>query len=255
MTSAELISASHRNFIGSYRLLADRTNGGAFYEGHGVCAFATGVRASIFNGCIAFEDASEEGFAGALGWLLQRDLPCRVWVHEPAVERLGHVAFAFGLSLQNEPYPGMALHPIPEPPHPPEGISLDVVAGEGMAALLEVHAKIGVSEATVEKLFGRSFRTDPDVRMFCGRLHGEPVGTSLAIRTGDVAGVYAVGTAKSARKRGVGTATTWAAVDAARTWGCRAVVLQSSIMGLSIYRAMGFGVVARYATFRPPEPT
>ncbi len=49
----------------------------------------------------------------------------------------------------------------------------------------------------------------------------------------------------------VGTAVTWAAVNAIRDWGCGAAVLQSSVMGYPVYRAMGFEEVVRYVRFTP----
>lgn len=250
----DLVAASHRSFIGSYRLLTKHVSGGTTYEGHGVFAFTTGVGMSIFNGCIALEEASEEAFGSALDWLLRHDLPWRVWVHEPAVGRLGGVATAFGLARQADVYPGMAMHPIPPRPADPPGIAVEAVDGDGEACLVAAYARIGRDADFVTRLFGPAFRGDPDVRMFCARLNGEPVGTSLALRTGDVAGVYAVGTAKDARKRGVGTAATWAAIDAAMGWRARTVVLQSSSMGLSIYRAMGFRTVASYVTYLRADP-
>lgn len=254
MPDVDLIQASHQNFIGSYRLLAKHAAAGAVYDMHDVFAFTTGANASIFNGCIALDDASEEAFGGGLEWLLGREVPCRVWIHAPAAARLGGVATAYGLVRHEDPHPGMALHPVPEPPPTREDIELEVIEEKGDACLFEVYEKIGLSADTVRQLFGAGFRTDPDVRMFCGRLDGEPVGTSIALRTEDVGGVYAVGTAKTARHRGVGTAATWAAIDAARDWGCHTVVLQSSNMALSIYRRMGFEVVAPYVTYvRPPS--
>jgi GNAT superfamily N-acetyltransferase len=76
----------------------------------------------------------------------------------------------------------------------------------------------------------------------------------MAIRTGDVAGVYAVGTLERARHHGVGAAATWAAVSAGQAWGCNTIVLQSSEMGLPVYTAMGFRTVTRYAIYeRPPK--
>ena len=46
-----------------------------------------------------------------------------------------------------------------------------------------------------------------------------PAGTSIAIRSRDASGVHAVGTLASARRRGLGTALTWAAIDAGSDWG------------------------------------
>lgn len=253
MPDADLIAASHQNFIGSYRLLAKHVTAGAVCDLHDVFAFATGARSSIFNGCIVLDGASEDGFGAGLAWLLEREVPCSVWIHAPVVERLGGVATAYGLVRQEDPYPGMALHPIPDSPPMGEGVTVEVVDAKSAACLYEVQEAFGRSAETVEALFGPGFRDDSDVRMFCVRLDGEAVGSSIAIRTGDVGGVYAVGTVKSARKRGVGTAATWAAIGAARAWGCRTVVLQSSKMAISIYRRMGFEVVAPYVTYLRPS--
>ena len=103
------------------------------------------------------------------------------------------------------------------------------------------------------RLYSEAFAADPDVQLFTARLEGRAVGAAAAIRTGNVSGVYAVGTLPVARRRGVGTAATWAAVAAGRAWGCDTVVLQSSEIGHSVYRAMGFRTVVSYADFTRPS--
>ena len=108
----------------------------------------------------------------------------------------------------------------------------------------------GIPRDVVAALFSSEFLADPDVEMFTAFLDGDPVGGSVAIRSGDVAGVYAVGTIEAARRRGVGRAATWACVVAAKNWGCDTVVLQSSEMGVGVYRAMGFETVVDYARYR-----
>jgi ribosomal protein S18 acetylase RimI-like enzyme len=75
------------------------------------------------------------------------------------------------------------------------------------------------------------------------------VGYSLAIASRRAAGVYNVGTLQAARRRGVGTALTWAAVAAGRELGLDCAVLQSSEMAVSMYEAMGFRTVVQYAVF------
>ena len=90
------------------------------------------------------------------------------------------------------------------------------------------------------------------MELFIGRLDGRAVGTAVAIRSGDVSRIYAVGTLPVARRRGVGSALTWAAVDAGRAWGCHAVVLQASEMGLPVYIGMGFRTVVEYTVFGRP---
>jgi GNAT superfamily N-acetyltransferase len=100
-----------------------------------------------------------------------------------------------------------------------------------------------------------SLAADPDVALFTAYLDEAPVGTSIAIRTGDISGVYGVTTDPTARRRGVGTAAAWAAVNAGREWGCHLVTLQATEMGFSSYKKMGFTTVVRYRTSAPPAPS
>ncbi len=75
------------------------------------------------------------------------------------------------------------------------------------------------------------------------------MGKSLAIRSACAGGAYDIGTVEAARRRGVGTALTWATIAAGREWGCDTIVLQSSEMGFSTYASMGFRTVVSYTTF------
>jgi GNAT superfamily N-acetyltransferase len=148
----------------------------------------------------------------------------------------------------------MVLHPIPDRPLPAPGITTrEVSDGRSLAEFRGVSIADGLPEDVAISLFPESFAADPDVRLVVACLDDQPVGTSIAIRTGDCSGVYAVGTHPDARRRGVGTAATWTAVAVGQAWGCKAIVLQSSEMGLPLYKAMGFRTVARYLVFRPPS--
>lgn len=144
-------------------------------------------------------------------------------------------AWSFTLFPSRSPAPGVLVVPVSE---------------AGLDEHLGVRVAGGMPAHLAELLFSASFAADPDVAFFTVRLDGRPVGVSLAIRSGDVGGVYAVGTLPDARRRGVGTAATWACVTAGRAWGCGAIALQASDMGLPIYAAMGFRTVVEYTVFR-----
>jgi len=249
-TEAELVAAANLNFIGSYRKLVEHSPGGAIRERGGVFAFATGVPISLFNGCIVAEPATPADLEAALEWVSLRGLPFLVWIDERNAPGLGDVAIAHGLLREPAAYPGMVLHPIHGPPAPPAGVTVVPVTESGLAEYIGVCVEGGMAPELAEHLYPPAFAADPDVQLFTARLDGRPVGTSVAIRTGEVAGVYAVGTLADARRRGIGTAASWAAVGAGSAWGCDTIVLQASDMGLSLYTSIGFRTVVTYATFR-----
>ena len=67
-----------------------------------------------------------------------------------------------------------------------------------------------------------------------------PSATASVLLCGEVAGIYLVGTLRSARGRGLGGAVTLAALHYARARGARYGALQSSEIGESVYRGIGF---------------
>jgi GNAT superfamily N-acetyltransferase len=118
----------------------------------------------------------------------------------------------------------------------------------------DMHAVLG-SSATFRRIFGPELLGDPGVCVAVGYLDGEPVSAATAIRSASTLGIYAVATIERARRRGIGRAVTWAAIEAGRsTWGSRIAVLQSSEMGLPVYASMGFVEVARYIAYERPAP-
>ncbi len=149
----------------------------------------------------------------------------------------------------------MVLSPPPEPPPPADRVTIEHVHAASLEPWLAVMARNGMPLDWAERLFPASFAADPDVALFTAYLDQEPVGTSIAIRTGDVCGVYAVITAETARRHGVGSAASWAAVNAGRDWGCDLVTLQATEMGFPTYVRMGFDTVAHYTTFAPVSPS
>lgn len=90
------------------------------------------------------------------------------------------------------------------------------------------------------------YRSSPFVRCYLGLLDGEPVTSSLLFLAGGVAGIYDVATLPHARGQGFGSAITLAPLLDARRLGYRFGILQSSAMGLNIYRRLGFQT---YCTF------
>ena len=253
MEWSRLQEAADANFLASFRKLVEHCPTGELREEGDVFAFVSGLPVGLFNGCVIVAPAGSADLEAAIRWLLATELPFRVWIRKELALSLSAVTHRLGLVKDERSYPGMVLEPIPDPPRPPPGVALrDVVDEQALDEHRGILVAGGADASVVRRLLPETFLSDPEVAMVTVLLDGQPVGYSLAIRSGEVAGVYNVGTLPSARRRGVGTAATWAAVAAGRRWGCRVAVLQSSEMGQSVYEAMGFRTVVDYAEFRTP---
>jgi hypothetical protein len=95
---------------------------------------------------------------------------------------------------------------------------------------------------------------DSRVILAVGYLDAEPVSSAAAIRSGSTIGIYAVGTQERARRRGIGRAATWAAIETGvRAWDGTIAILQSSEMNLPLSRSMGFELVGGYIEHARPK--
>jgi GNAT superfamily N-acetyltransferase len=248
-TDHDLVRIADENFIASFRKLAQHVSQGETHEAGSIFSFSTGLPLSGFNGCVVTQDVPSAELATSAAWVAAHDVPIRVWIAEKLAAGLAEVPASYGLEPAAALYPGMVLHPIPDPPALSAGVSVVSIFEPSLDEFIGVLEESGLAAELAQRLISPSFAADPDVQLFVGRLDGKPVATSIAIRSGDASGVYNVGTLPEARRRGVGSAVTWGAVGAARAWGCDTIVLQSSAMGLSMYADMGFRTVAPYVTF------
>ena len=246
---SDLVRAADESFISSFRKLAEHVAQGETHEAGSVFSFITGLPLSGFNGCVVTQEASSAELATSLAWVAAHDVPFGVWIAEKLAADLVEVPTRYGLEPAASLYPGMVLHPIPQSPTQRAGVTVVPISEPSLDEFINVLEESGLSAELAHRLISPSFAADADVRMFVGRLDGKPVGTSIAIRSGDASGVYNVGTLPIARRRGVGSAVTWAAVEAGRAWGCDTIVLQSSAVGFAMYSAMGFRTVAPYVAF------
>lgn len=71
-------------------------------------------------------------------------------------------------------------------------------------------------------------------------LHGEPVGAGTLVECANVAGIYNVATLPQARGSGVATALMYALHQRALNNGYSGTALASSLMGLPLYRKLGY---------------
>jgi GNAT superfamily N-acetyltransferase len=252
-----LVEAAAANDAAAFEVIARHATwpGAATRRFGSVVAIVTGHPSSAFwNPVLATAPGSQIVDAlAAASWVRGHGVPCSMQV-DPDRAEVGMARAVSALRLVADPWvsPVMAMPRIPRTPKPPDGLVVDEVRDAG--ALEDWLRSFARSDDVLERArrtFGPSVIDDPAIRLLAGRLDGGVVGTSIAVRSDRVVGVYAVGTEDAYRRRGIGTAMTWAAVEVGRRWRCRSAILQASEMGLPVYRAMGFTEIARYVEFEP----
>jgi GNAT superfamily N-acetyltransferase len=155
------------------------------------------------------------------------------------------------------PIPAMVLDPVPRRARPlPAGGAIVAVDTERRWREYLRAGTLGFGGGPGPgPLDGIPWRPDAPWRGFLGLHRGRPVATSLAVPTPGVSGVYLVTTLPAFRGRGFGAALTMAAARAFRGEGADRSILQSTVMGFPVYRALGYRVVARYGMWYVPGPS
>jgi len=189
---------------------------------------------------------SEATIDDLIGRFLPRNVPCFWWSgpvnHDERVasllEQRGFVktfeAAAMAFSLSDGPAPRPVQAEVVE------------VKSEGQLAdwTRTCTAAFGFDEALSgwwhELFTSLPFGASTPLRHFLACIEGEPVGTASAFIEDGVVGMASVGVRQEHRRRGIGSALTATALEAARKHGCRLGVLFSSPMATGMYEAMGF---------------
>lgn len=87
------------------------------------------------------------------------------------------------------------------------------------------------------------------LQYYLGRVDGRPVATAMGFTIGAAVGIFNVATPEEDRGRGYGGAVTARAVRDGFERGATFGALQSSALGESVYRRLGFEQVETYAAF------
>lgn len=217
-------------------------------EHDGALFFSAGEQGAAFNvvfvhdvapppaALLALADAFFAGDGGysvliesEAGRAMETELRARSWVLE-------------------EDEPALVLPRMPSAfPSPPAELEIRRVATRD--GLRDFYA---VTEMPPMRITSPGFVRDPDVGLFVGYVDGQPAASSRLYCYGDIAELTGIVTVPAFRRRGVGTAMTWAAIAAGAARGCTAVTLTATEMGYPVYLRMGFVPVCRLRVYAPP---
>ncbi len=160
--------------------------------------------------------------------------------------------------------PGMAvdLGNVRELPPASRGFSIRLAEGDAAWREWCIVLGWGFGGSAPNELFIRSWHrfvsglASETVRPYLGYINDKPVATSLVFLAAGVAGIYCVATVPEARRRGIGAYMTQFPLLYARSKGFGTGILQSSPMGLGVYKSLGFQEYCRIVSYRwTPEPS
>ena len=225
--------------------------GAEYHDDAEVQWFVSGVPLQLWNGVVRARFAVGDVDAkidAALRHFAAHQVPMS-WLIGPSTRPpdLGRLLEEHRLTLDSEA-PGMATHLLQAPTTPvlPPGLTIAEV-GDGAALAQWIETWVAGNEfpdvmrEQLMQLYERlGFRRSPSVRYFLGALDGRLVATSLLFLSAGVAGIYCVATVPSARGQGIGSAMTSLPLQVAHDLGYTIGILQSSQMGLNLYRRLGF---------------
>jgi len=158
--------------------------------------------------------------------------------------------------------PGMVLERRLPDASPPPGVTVRVVETDADAAEFaringEAYATYGMPPDCAPAILGRlAVMRAPHIVSVLAGVDGTACAAAMVILTHGIGGVYWVGTTPAARGQGLAGLCTRIVGNVAFDLGARIVVLQASVMGEPIYRAMGYREVTRYPYYvqlTPPE--
>ncbi len=194
--------------------------------------------------CVAGRDGAGEAVRRFVQALDERGLPgilsLASWVGDEADE----VAEAAGLERSQRPNPLMAAE-LEAGPVDTGAVEVRAVRDEAglEAAGLVLADAYDCPLETIQNMVGPRVPPSSAVTWFVGYARGRPASACALARTGDVVGVYSVGTAHAHRRQGAARATIGAALAGFAARGVRVAGLLSGTDAIPLYEGLGFRVV------------
>lgn len=121
---------------------------------------------------------------------------------------------------------------------------------DAVAINAEAYQAIKLPPDEARIYFGRPEKLlAPNIEGFVAYREDRPASTAFTLFSGDAAGLYWVGTAQAAQRRGLGEICTRLATNAGFARGAKVVTLQASPFGEPIYQRLGYRTYDRTRRF------
>jgi ribosomal protein S18 acetylase RimI-like enzyme len=241
LVARRLFERSVATLVQSWRYLASGSPGAEAIEADGaaIAAFVHEPDREFLNNSLLPGDGP--GFEAALRSVervyAERGIErFAVWVHESDAAAAGMLAargYAYDSSTRSM---AMDLADFTSPGVPP----LDL-AEPDLEAFWRVAEVPGMTPGL----------PSAGAHFYLARFEGRPAATLMAFDHEGDCGIYMVGTAPAARRRGIATSLSALAVAEARKRGCETASLQATPMAESVYAAIGFRDLGRFDEYVP----
>ncbi len=220
----------------------------------------TGVGYEGFNAVLRAPCASAGDIEEALEPFRRRRAPMLWHLFDADAVRSGERLIENGFEFYEEE-PGMVAHldAVVAPSTMPPGLRISPVRSEDelrqFGEILTGSRNAAFLERVTRLRAATGLGIDATFQHLIGRLDGRPVASAAVAHGRNASEIQHVVTLPDARRRGIGTAMTAAAMTAASHHGHDQAVLTSSPEGAGVYRSLGFDVVCTVRRFlwKPPE--
>jgi ribosomal protein S18 acetylase RimI-like enzyme len=267
-SAPDAVDALEANLVASLASFG-RVPPGELLETPEIVRYFTGIAIRVYNGVARArlaQERADEDIAATLAWFRERGVS-PVWWLLPTCTPADLSARLVAHGMRHvEDIPGMiasiASSLAATPPPEVRGLTVARVRDASDAHAWTTLLEAAVSPATPERqaslsrlIDGLGLDDHSPWRHFVARIDDVPAGTASVFCAEGIAGVYIVTTETWARRRGVATAVTRAALADALERGYTVAAVQSSAMGLGLYRALGFRECCSIGIYTVAPPT
>jgi ribosomal protein S18 acetylase RimI-like enzyme len=206
------------------------------------------------NGVWPREDTAAPSLAGALDEVAQMGLPYSVQVRRGRTPAFEEESARLGL-IAEESMAGMVATSGDLDAREIAGLEIiRVETADGLAQALAVAADgFGIPPDIIAPMYLLEVAALDGLSFYIGRVGDRDVSTAVGYAVGDTVGIFSVATPPEHRGQGYGAALTFEAAREGFGAGAQLAWLQSSAMGLSVYRRLGFREVEGYILLTRPE--